>query len=356
MVRDLNASYTQATSGRRMQAGINRLTLTDDNWCKRVGARKVKAHVNPSTAEEGQPREDALGNEWADGEAKAAAAMHPQPAPAMVTELDAALRRAKVVVRTIAKVTQVFPALPKDRMERPPRRIEGACFQSSGGHAWSFSNGLWRCTCCLEITLSRHITPLLAAQTCSGAKPSLQVEAMAARGHVMARTVAEVPILFCLKCGAFTARRAYGLAAACRGRPTAPGAKALARIRRGVQPWQSGGSRHRGTTHSFTEAWSTEANSYGMQGPTDRPAKRRLATAQSVQPCPAAANEDAMDFPPSPSPFQQAQQQQQRRGGAGVNGCTMPAAKQPRHDADDAFLEPPAVFDPARVYPRPRRR
>ncbi len=227
--------------------------------------------------------------------------MHPEPTPAMITDLEAALRRVKLVVRTIAKVTQVFPSLPRDRLQRPPRRVEGASFQSGSGHAWSFSNGFWRCTTCMKLTLKKQITPALATQPCGGVKQSVQVEAMTAKGHTIARTVAEVPILFCLKCGAFTARRAYGLAAACKGKPTAPGAQALARIRRGVQPWQSAGSRTRASTHMFTEAWSEAAGGYNIQGPAVRSAKRHLAAARLAQP-PAAEMDDAHANPPPPLP------------------------------------------------------
>ncbi len=91
VVRDLNAPFSVAASAKRVQAGINRTTLADTNWPKHVSVHKVKAHVNPAAAEEGRPREDARGNQWADEEAKAAAAMHPQPSPAMVSELDATL-------------------------------------------------------------------------------------------------------------------------------------------------------------------------------------------------------------------------------------------------------------------------
>ncbi len=125
VVRDLTAPFSVATASRKVHAGINRTTLADDNWPKYVNIRKVKAHVNPDTVEEGRAREDAVGNQWADKEAKAAAEMHPRPPPAMITELEAAMRRAKLIVRTIAKVTQVFPSLPRERMDNLPGEWKG---------------------------------------------------------------------------------------------------------------------------------------------------------------------------------------------------------------------------------------
>jgi hypothetical protein len=114
VVRDLNSPFSVAAGARRMQAGISRLALTDGNWKRQVTVRKVKAHVDPAKAPTEDARQDAIGNNWADREAKAAAAMHPQPSPALVGELEAALKRAKIVVQTIAKVTQIFPPSPRN--------------------------------------------------------------------------------------------------------------------------------------------------------------------------------------------------------------------------------------------------
>ncbi len=127
---------------------------------------------------------------------------------------------------------------------------------------------------CLKITLEQQLNTHLVTQKCPGPKPSVQVDAMTAHGHTVARTVADVPIIFCTRCGAFTARRAYGLAAPCRGRPTGPGAQALARIRRGLQPWQRPAAP-RARTHMATEAWAADQRSFIGHGPTGRRGRRR---------------------------------------------------------------------------------
>ncbi len=275
VVRDCELPFRVVAGARRMHAGMTRVVLLDNNWRDYVTVRKVKAHVNPEHADTEELKQDAIGNNWADREAKKAVGLHPQPSPAMVTELEAALKRAKMVVRTIAAVTQVFPPLPRERMARPPAVREGATHSSAGGHSWIFANGLWRCRCCLKLTLDRQLSSHLITQECPGPKPSMQLDAMTARGHTLARTTSTVPIVFCTKCGAFTARRAYGLAARCRGTPTPAGAQALARIRKGQQPWQRPYETHRKKAHTSTEAWSHDRREFISQGLTSRRGRRR---------------------------------------------------------------------------------
>ncbi len=293
VVRDLNAPYAVAASARKVQAGISRVALADGAWTSVARVRKVKAHVNPDTAPTQAEKEDARGNNWADVEAKAAVLLHPQPSPAAAADLEAALKRSKIIVRTIAKVSQAFPPMPKDRMVKPPMGVEGATVKTEGGHDWAFASGFWRCRCCLRLTLEPHLTRQLVLQKCTGPKLSVQVETMANLGHALARTADELPIVFCLRCGAFTTRRAYGLAAPCKGKPSPPGAQALARIRRGLQPWQYGNAR-RQRSHVDTEAWSGIGGGFIRSGP--RQGDRRKRGAQPVDTGPrtsARTSEDA---------------------------------------------------------------
>ncbi len=274
VVRDMNSPYSVAASAKRMQAGIARVALADPAWTRNVRVRKVKAHVKPENAGTRAEREDAIGNNWADDEAKAAVLLHPQPSPAAVASLEAALKRAKMIVRTIARVVQAFPPMPKERMVKPPSSVEGAAVKTIGGHDWVFAGGLWRCRCCLKLTLEPSLSRQMILQRCAGPRRSVQVEAMTDLGHVVARTASEIPIVFCLKCGAFTARRAYGLAAPCKGRPSPPGAQALARIKKGLQPWQRGAAK-RERTHATTEAWLGSGVGFVHAGPTSGSRRRR---------------------------------------------------------------------------------
>ncbi len=237
VVRDATGPYQRAVHARRMHAAIVRAVRSDLNWARNATVRKVKAHAIPGSLPQGGAREDAVGNDWADREAKAAVDLHPKPSPEMEAELEAMLRRAWLVVRTIAKVTQAFPPMPKERMRRPPPSTEGATLVTPSGHHWQYASGLWRCTQCLRMTLAPSLDRRLAMQQCEGDKASMHVDAIASRGHVLATTGAEMPLLFCIRCGAWAMRRAYGLAAPCRGTPSPSGAQALACIRRGRQPW-----------------------------------------------------------------------------------------------------------------------
>ncbi len=77
-------ALAQALNGRRVYAGIVRPAITCPSWKRQVEVRKVKAHVKAEGLEEGPAKEDALGNDLADAEAKRARQLHPQPAPAVV--------------------------------------------------------------------------------------------------------------------------------------------------------------------------------------------------------------------------------------------------------------------------------
>ncbi len=277
VVRDACQPPRMALSGRRVYAGVLKGALSDPSWVRRVQVRKVPAHVNPTSLPEGQQRDDAVGNDLADKLANEARAGHPKPTPAMEQELEAALKRARLVVRAIAKVSQCFPPMPRDRMVRPPPAREGARVAMGAGHRWVFASGMWRCEACLKMTLRPNIDGRLAHEKCPGARPSMDAAALTARGHTLAKTSGVMPIIFCVRCGAWSTRRAYGLATECRGRPAPAGRQALTRIARGQQPWEGrreedGGGRRRGLR--CAQMWSTDAASFISEATNGRGAKR----------------------------------------------------------------------------------
>ncbi len=98
---------------------------------------------------------------------------------------------------------------------------------AEGGHTWSYGAGLWRCTRCMRLTLSGTIGREQFMDKCPGPKDSLEAKVIESKGHVLAKSPGDVTVIFCIKCGAFAARRAYGLAARCPGRPTPAGKQAL---------------------------------------------------------------------------------------------------------------------------------
>ncbi len=121
-------------------------------------------------------------------------------------------------------------------------------------------------------TISQH----LYNEQCKGVKAAMDAQEMERRGHVLAKSLGEVPILFCVKCGSFAARRAYGLAAACPGKPTPAGRQALARIRLGRQPWCDRASReYRPTLSCAPMAWDAATSNFVAPGPRRRATRRR---------------------------------------------------------------------------------
>ncbi len=134
VVADTTVRRMTATRSGRTYAAINRENLVDTAWVRSAVVRKVPAHVNPLAVPEGPQREDAIGNGKADAAAKQAVDIHDKPAPAVAKLLEAQLRKARIVVRTIAAVTQQFPPLPKERMQRPPKPVAGSTVGSDDGH------------------------------------------------------------------------------------------------------------------------------------------------------------------------------------------------------------------------------
>ncbi len=266
----------RALSGQRRYGGVLKPVLADTRWGKQVTVRKVPAHVEYSALPMGPQRSDAVGNHWADKEAKAAVEDHPRPTPTMVQELEAELKRSRYVIRTIAAVMPLFPPMPAERMQRRPLAREGATLQGAGGHQWVYAAGCWRCKVCWTLTVKKDIDTALAHRRCDGPKQSIAAENIVKRGHVLGHAVGQVPIMFCTLCGAFSSRRAYGLGTACRGRPSPAGAQALARIRRGEQPWRTrhdkDGRRPRIEGHM---AWSNSRAAFVGAGPSTRCTLRR---------------------------------------------------------------------------------
>ncbi len=118
----------------RAYAGIMREAVADAAWRGRTSVRKVKAHVNIDSVHDEAERMDAIDNDLADMAAKEAVGYHAQPTAAQKADLQAGLKKARLVVRTVAKVNQTFPPMPPERMRRPPRPREGASLHLDGAH------------------------------------------------------------------------------------------------------------------------------------------------------------------------------------------------------------------------------
>ncbi len=286
VVADANAGGGRALAHKKVYAGIMKEILSDPSWNRMVTVRKVPAHLNPSTLPEGRGRDDAIGNNHADELAKEGRNLHDQPTPTLVTELEAQLKRAKAVIRVIAKVTQCFPPPPKGKMPRIRRPHGPMTREEPDTHRWSYAGGLWRCTRCLRLTLSQEIDDELAFHKCPGMKRSMEAETITARGHALATTTDALPIIFCVKCGAFAARRARGLATECPGRPRRSGQQALKMIKKGLQPWVKEGPRGtaRGNTSGYA-AWDGRTRTFRSCDAAP-PSARRAPAAHNAEPHP----------------------------------------------------------------------
>ncbi len=276
VVRDLNLPPMAALAGRKMYSGLLREVTTDSAWLQRTVIRKVPAHVNPTALRPGPERDDAVGNDVADRLAKEAVEEHPAPPPAMKQDLESALKRARLIVRTIAAVTQCFPPMAKERMRRPPPPVNGARVTIGAGHNWIFTSGMWRCQTCLRMTTRPQIDSALAHERCPGHRLSMDACAMVSRGHSLAQTDGALPVIFCVRCGAWSTRRAYGLSAPCRGAPAPSGRQALTRISRGYLPWDNrnvDAEVKRGKGIRCTSRWSTQERKFvnGTAGGRLRP-------------------------------------------------------------------------------------
>ncbi len=228
VVRSCEMPAAAAMDAKRMYGGVVKPVRSDPQWEKRVQVRKVPAHVDPRACHSPEARADAIGNGQADEEARQAVKLHPQPSPAQLQDLEAALKRSRLIVRTIAAVMPQFPAMPREGMQRRPRLREGAEIAGDGGHQWKFAAGCWRCTICWTLTVKSEIDARLVHRRCPGPKLSLAAASIVQSGHKLAHAAGQLPFMFCITCGAFSARRAYGLAATCRGTPSRAGAQALA--------------------------------------------------------------------------------------------------------------------------------
>ncbi len=279
VVRDCNRGSARAIAGDRVYGGLLKPVLSDAAWAKQVSVRKVPAHVDPR-AVSGKARDDALGNAEADAEAKKARMIHPQPPPALEKEVEAQLRRARLVVRAMAATLPLFPPMPKERMQKRPVARDGATIRGRGGHEWEFKAGFWRCGVCWALSVKPEISAQMVHRSCPGPKRSLEAEAITNRGHKLAIAEGALPVLFCWDCGAFSARRAYGLGARCRGVPSRAGAQAIARIRRGEQPWETrehgGRTRHKlGAAAAWDRHRGAYINADGAAMQSRRCARRR---------------------------------------------------------------------------------
>ncbi len=200
---------------------------------------KVRAHVDIHSIQEEEGRRLAMGNDLADRLAKEAVKDHPAPSPAEEAMLAVDLADAKAIVKYAAAALRRWPALDKKiGGTRMPGGRKRQARKQEDRHDWAFVEGAWRCSRCLKCAFGSADHPGDSRGKCTGIGTDARAEEAKERGHSVAILESDgLPIICCMKCGAWTARRRRGTAKPCTGRPTKAGAQALYNIHRGKHPW-----------------------------------------------------------------------------------------------------------------------
>ncbi len=242
VLRQANGSQRRSVAPHLRYSGVMKDVLKRPEQARCVQAFvKVKAHRCIDAIADADERIKAQGNAEADELAKAAVSRHPRAAPAEEAMLQTAIEDGRTIIRLAAAILKKWPPL-KVRFTRGPAgdKDQG---QRKGAdrlrHDWRFTEGRWRCQRCLRcVNGGGGDDPGDAKGYCGGEATDSLVRAAERRGHRMAAADGEcMPVWFCLKCGAWLSRRAFGLRKDCRGRPTGAGKQALRNIEQGRHPW-----------------------------------------------------------------------------------------------------------------------
>ncbi len=199
--------------------------------------------------------------------------LHPQPTRDQQMELDYVLKRSPLIVKTMAATMACFPPMPTAMMRRSGMDREGSARhrarEEGQKHQWVYGAGKWRCGRCARMTTAENLTVEHRNQRCDGPKRSLDVRDMTARGHQIMAADCTPPIAYCVRCGAFSVRRAVLLRKACAGTPAPNGRAALKRIARGLHPWDHGVSLRSSGGFGTFYAWNTARDSWAPRGGID---------------------------------------------------------------------------------------
>ncbi len=227
----------RAVSANRIHGATMLMTGADPQKRARVRSLQwVRAHRNLQDADGDRERWLIKGNAQADLAAKRAVRAHPQPSDEASAELDWYVRRFPFVARAIGLALSKFPPAPGNLARRPPPSTHQEA-RVRGCHCWEWDEGRWRCTECWAWCNRRVVPVNRRHQKCTGSRDCEEARAYVSKGHRMRAAVSSPPFLYCVRCGGASLRRAYKLRRPCAG-PNAAGRQALARIKRGLHPWQ----------------------------------------------------------------------------------------------------------------------
>ena len=248
VVNDAQDIRSGARNGKKQYAGILRDILKhEEKWKLVEGVTKVKAHQEIKSIQGEEERRRAQGNDHADGSAKAAVKRHPWQSRQGELILEATLEKAKAIIRLVGEALPKWPA-KKNRLqgkgERSREETDRVPEEGRRLHQWEWIEQAWRCTRCMQCCFVRHMKKRLRYQRCEGDTEEAKLMKLKERHHTTARSLGSgLPLIFCLKCGAWTTRRMYKLAAACKAQRTRAGEQALSHIKQGRHPWLARGEK-----------------------------------------------------------------------------------------------------------------
>ena len=186
-----------------------------------VGVCKVKAHQDTTSTTDPEERRRAEAKGMADEGAKKGAATHAQPSREMTNSLDFFTKRAPLVMKAVGTALALFPPREEKLARKVAPRNAAEAIERKA-HEWEFAHGSWRCIWCWKYRRSRMKPKFRAADRCPGPEADDKLLEATKQGHHLLRAEGTLPIIFCGKCGGWSARRRYRLAYKC-GVPAAAG-------------------------------------------------------------------------------------------------------------------------------------
>ncbi len=277
--------------------------------------KKVKAHVDPNSVHDPEERREVMGNAEADLLAKAAARRHPAQTPAEEAMLETRIKDAEWIMRLASTVLLRWLPQNKQPAAKKAGGKVGAPKCNGRPHDWEFAESAWRCRECLYCAIGATSNPKGTRGFCRGGGADNKSALATEGGHTLGFAKGEgMPIMFCLRCASWTARRSRGLARTCAVAPTAAGKQALGYIARGLHPWRppgAGESQRQRLTFGDKTLW------HGQPRAADESTVANSAADEAMLNVSSGADVDPPEEPPGPATTRAAEFPAGRAAGSG---------------------------------------
>ena len=239
----------KAAHHRRMYAGTRRLADKCE-FSKHVNDQKVKAHRKLADAIDADEAWEITGNDHADRNAVAAQALHPRPTGWQAEEQRKQDDKLEQVCRVLGAVPRLWPKADRTTARGNEGKRNGrrtcAAVGADTPHQWEARDSNWRCVVCFSGARDRQSIFARKREECPGISQCTAAIVAHPQGHVLATAADKYghPVLICLRCGCWSAKRPRKLAAPCRGdaQRNTEGYQALKRVDRGMHPQHQRGA------------------------------------------------------------------------------------------------------------------